>query len=149
LLGGLESDPEKKKIHTKSSKEGQLPIDIFGHNNGPVEVVRLLLRVSIGDRIQQLGLGEWRICMEELINAMAENSSSETRIKLIYAWLSKYEEIEHSMSLLALAVWRTSCLRRGDNSLQSMQEMEDFWATHDPFDPVEYKRECQIKSGAT
>jgi hypothetical protein len=50
--------------------------------------------------------------------------------------------------LLALAVWRTSCLHWGDIKFKSMQQMEDFWATDDAFDPSEYKRERRIKSGA-
>ena len=69
--------------------------------------------------------------MEELIDAMAENEGNKTRVKEtqeIDAWVSKYEEeIEHSISFLALAIWRTSCLRWGDNSFQSMQEMEVRW----------------------
>jgi hypothetical protein len=50
--------------------------------------------------------------------------------------------------LLALAVWRTSCLHWGDIEFQSMQEMEDLRATDHVFDPSEYKRERRIKSGA-
>jgi ankyrin repeat protein len=146
----LDSDPESKTIHA-ISREGRLPIDIVGYNNAPVEVVKLLLRVSIGDRIQQLGLHQWRIVMEELIDAMTEHDGKKTRVKrtqVIYARVSKYEEIGPSISLLALAIWRTSCLHWGDKSFQSMQEMEDLWAMDDAFDPVEYKRERRIKSGA-
>ena len=87
----LDSDPESKTIHA-ISREGRLPIDIVGYNNAPVEVVKLLLRVSVGDRINQLSLQGWRIGVEELFNAMTENEENKERIKRtqkIYEWLSK------------------------------------------------------------
>jgi hypothetical protein len=51
-----------------------------------------LLRVSVGDRIEQLSLQGWRIGVEELVNAMTENEENKERIKRtqkIYEWLSK------------------------------------------------------------
>ena len=63
----LEGNPKKRTSHVKNNK-GQLPINIVGYsNNAPVEVVKLLLGVSVGDRIEQLRLQGWRIGVEELV----------------------------------------------------------------------------------
>jgi hypothetical protein len=88
----LEGNPKKRTSHMKNNK-GQLPINIVGYsNNAPVEVVKLLLGVSVGNQIEQLSLQGWRIGMEELVNAMTENEENKERIKRtqkIYEWLSK------------------------------------------------------------
>ncbi len=143
----LDSDTEKKSILKKDNK-GRLPIHTACLHNGPVEVIQLLLQASICDRIEQLGLARWKIGMEKLINDMTVGGRTFMKFQEIYKRLSKYEEMKHSMSLLALVVWRTCCLHWGDIKFKSMQEIEDLRATDDAFDPSEYKRECRIKSGA-
>jgi hypothetical protein len=143
----LNSDTDKKTILEKDDN-GRLPIHSACQYAAPVEMIKLLLQASICDRIEQLGLAQWKIGVEELINDMAADDSKTKKVQEIYERLSKYEEMEHTMSLLALAVWRTSCLHWGDIKFKSMQQMEDLWATDDTFDPLEYKRECRIKSGA-
>jgi hypothetical protein len=86
--------------------------------------------------------------VEELINAMTEEDSKRKKVRKIYARLLKYEEMERTISLLALAIWRTSCLKWGDMQFQSMQDMDNFRPTDEIFDPALYKRERRIKSGA-
>jgi hypothetical protein len=94
-----------------------------------------------------LGLERWKIDLKELITSMTEDAS-ERQVQQIYERLSKYEKMER-ISLLELAIWRTSCLNAGGTKFDSMQAMEDYLlATDEAFDPAEYKRECQIKSGA-
>jgi hypothetical protein len=132
----LESDAEKKTIYYASRRDG------------PVDVVQFLLKVSIRDRIEQLCLPQWRVDVEELINAMTEEDSKRKKVRKIYARLLKYEEMERTISLLALAIWRTSCLKWGDMQFQSMQDMDNFRPTDEIFDPALYKRERRIKSGA-
>jgi hypothetical protein len=139
----LDSDTEKKSILEKDQR-GRLPIHLACGEGVPVEAVQLLLQASICDRIDQLGLQQWKIDVEELINAMTADASKTRKVQEIYERLSKYEEIEHTMSLLALAIWRTSCLHWGDIKFQSMQEIEDLQATY----VAAYKRERRIKSGA-
>ncbi len=143
----MDSDDDKKTILEKDHL-GRLPIHWACGHSAPVEVIQLLLQASICDRIEQLGLAQWIIGVEELINAMTEEDSKTKKVRKIYARLSEYEEMERTISLLALAVWRTSCLKWGDIKFKSMQEMEDLRATDETFDPVEYKRERRIKSGA-
>jgi hypothetical protein len=143
----LDSDIEKKSILEKDNV-GWLPINYACGANTPVEKLRLLLQVSIGNRIEQLGLEQWRIGVEELINALTADDSKAKKVQEIYERLSKYEEMEHALSLLALAVWRTSCLHWGGITFKSMQEIEDLQATDDAFHPAEYKRERRIRSGA-
>jgi ankyrin repeat protein len=143
----LHNDTKQKSILEKDNF-GRLPIHLVCLNNGPVEVIQVLLQVSICDRIEQLGLAQWKIDVKELINAMTEDDSNMETVKEIYERLSKYEEMEHTISLLGLAVWRTSCLHWGDIKFKSMQQMEDLRATDGAFDPAEYKRERRIKSGA-
>jgi hypothetical protein len=142
----LDSDTDKKSILAKVN--GRLPIRLACFNNGPVEVIQLLLQVSICDRIEQLGLQQWKIDVEKLIKDMTAGGSKTKKVKEIYKRLSNCEEMEHTMSLLALAVWRTSCLHWGDITFKSMQDMEDLRTVDDAFDPSEYKRERRIKSGA-
>jgi hypothetical protein len=132
----LESDAEKKTIYYACRRDG------------PVDVVQFLLKVSIRDRIEQLCLPQWRVDVEELINAMTEEDSKRKKVRKIYARLLKYEEMERTISLLALAIWRTSCLKWGDMQFQSMQDMDNFRPTDEIFDPALYKRERRIKSGA-
>jgi hypothetical protein len=110
-----------------------------------VEVIQFLLQACICDRIEKLGSAEWELCVQELINNMTKEDSRR-KVQEIYESLSKYE-IKRSMSLLALAVWRTSCLHWGDFKFKSMQQMVDFRVTDGAFDPAEYKRERRIKSG--
>ena len=75
--------------------------------------------------------------MEKLINDMTADGSLFKKVQQINERLSKYEEMEHTVSLLALAVWRTSCLHWGDIKFKSMQ----LRVTDGAFDPSEYKRE--------
>jgi ankyrin repeat protein len=67
----LESNADKKSIFEKD-EAGQLPLHIPCQKSGPVEVVQLLLKASICDRIEQLGLTQWKSGVEELINAKME-----------------------------------------------------------------------------
>jgi hypothetical protein len=144
----LDSDTDKKTILIKDS-DGQLPIHLAcEEGRASVEVVQLVLQVSICDRIEQLGLAQWKIEVEKLINDMRADGSKMEKVQQIYKRLSKYEEMEHTMSLLALAVWRTSCLHWGGIQFKSMQQMEDLQAADGAFDPSEYTRERRIKSGA-
>jgi ankyrin repeat protein len=143
----LDSDDDKKTILVKD-RGGQLPIKYACEGDRPVKIVQLLLQASIYARLEQLGLAQWRIGMEELINAMTEEDSKTKKVRQIYARLSKYEEMERTISSFSLAIWRTSCLKWGNIKFKSMQEMEDLRATDETFDPAEYKRERQIKSGA-
>jgi ankyrin repeat protein len=146
----LESDVDKKSILVKD-KIGQLPIHCAYGEDGNVEAVQLLMQASIGDRIEQLGLQQWRIGIEELINTMRQEDSTReklTKVRQIYTRLSNYEENEPAISLLALAIWRTSCLKWGDIQFKSIQDMDDLRVMDETFDPVEYKNERRIKSGA-
>jgi ankyrin repeat protein len=142
----LDNDAEHKTIFEKDHR-GRLPIHIACEVNAPVAVIQLLLQASICDRIEQLGLAQWKVGMEKLINEMTADKSKTEKVQQIYERLSKYEEMEHTVSLLALAVWRTSCLHWGDIKFISMQGMEDLRATNYAFDSAEYKRERRIKSG--
>jgi len=74
---------------------------------------------------------------------------SERQVIHIYESLSKYEKMER-ISLLELAIWRTSCLNAGSTKFDSiMQAMEDYLLARDEgSNSAEHKRECQIKSGA-
>ena len=124
--------------------DGRVPLYTACDKNGSVEVIQFLLQACICDRIEKLGSAEWELCVQELINNMT-TEDSRRKVQEIYESLSKYE-IKRSMSLLALAVWRTSCLHWGDFKFKSMQQMEDFRETDGAFDPAEYKRERRIKS---
>ena len=136
----LDSDTTKASIFEKDD-DGYLPIQVACERGASLEVMQCLLRASVCDQIERLGLERWKIDLEELITSMTEDDS-ERQVHQIYERLSKYEKMER-ISLLELAIWRTSCLNAGGTKFDSMQAMED-----EAFDPAGHKRECQIKSGA-
>ena len=142
----LDRDTEKKTLLVKDI-EGRLPIYTACEEGRSVEVIHLLLQASTCDRIKRLQIERNRLSVQELIKDMTQEDSTWTRkVQAIYERLAKYE-MEHTMSLLALAVWRTSCLHWGDLKFVSMQEMEMLAARDGAFDPAGYRLERRIKSG--
>ena len=140
----LDSDTDKRTILQKGDR-GQLPIEV-ACECAPLEAIQCLLRASVCDQIERLGLERWKIDLEELIISVTWGDR-ERQVQQIYERLSKYEKMER-ISLLELAIWRTSCLNAGNTKFDSMQAMEDYLlATDEASNPAEYKRECQIKSG--
>jgi hypothetical protein len=59
-------------LYSDNDREGQSPIQCACEVARPVEVVQFLLQASLCDRIEQLGLAQWKIGVEELINAMTQ-----------------------------------------------------------------------------
>jgi hypothetical protein len=142
----LDSDTTKESIFEKDYG-GRLPIQVASERGASLDVIQYLLRASVCDQIERLGLERWKIDLEELITSMTEDDS-ERQVQQIYKRLSKYEKMER-ISLLELAIWKTSCLNAGSTKFDSMRAMEDYLLARDEaFDPSEYKREYQIKSGA-
>jgi hypothetical protein len=107
-----------------------------------MEVIQLLVEVSSFIRIDRLGLEQWKIWakndMEAALKSLTDSQKSDKKTKqefvrrMVNEMLEKYEKMERT-SLLELAVWKAKFL--------SMQEIEGF-------DPVEYRRDCRITSGA-
>jgi len=141
----MDRDADKKTLLMKDT-DGRVPLHTACDKGGSVELIQLLLRASICDRIEQLDFPQWKLGVQELINQITQEDSRRN-VQEIFERLSKYE-MEHTMYLLALAVWRTSCLHWGVFEFISMQGIEYLGATDGPFDPAEYKRERRIKSGA-
>jgi hypothetical protein len=145
----LERDVDKKTLLVRDI-QGRLPLFTSTDEGNNVEVTKLVLREGICDRIERLDFTEWKDRVRELIDNMTADltlmDDRREEVEDVYTRLSKYE-IEHSLSLLALAVWKTSCLHWGDFQFESMKGLEDLGATDGAFDPAEYKRQCRIKSG--
>jgi hypothetical protein len=124
----LDSDADKKSI-LKKDDDGWLPIHHACEANAPVEVVQLLLQASIWDRIERLGLEEWKMDLEERINSMTEEDSRREKVQEVYESLLNYE--------LELAIWRAeSCFNWNSLKSESIQEIEDLRATDAAFDPA-------------
>jgi ankyrin repeat protein len=101
----------KKKSLIEKDVYGRLPVHYACKMNASVEMVQLLLRASICDRLERLGLEQWKTDVEELISSktMEEDSTSREMAQEIYERLSEYEEMGRiSLSELATA-WRASC----------------------------------------
>jgi predicted Fe-S protein YdhL (DUF1289 family) len=115
----LDSDTEKETVLEKDDK-GRSPIHIACSHRFPAAVIRWLLdrwllEASIRDRIEQLGLAEWKIGMEKLVKRVTAGDSNTKTIDQIHERLSKCE-MERAVLSLALAVWRTSCMGVTSNS---------------------------------
>ena len=120
----LDSDTDKRTIFQKDHY-GQLPIEA-PCECGPLELIQCLLRTSVCDQIERVwALERWKIDLEELITSMQAMEDSERQVQQIYERLSKYEKMER-ISLLELAIWRTSCMNAGSTKFDSMQAMEDY-----------------------
>jgi hypothetical protein len=93
--------------------------------------------------MKQLGLLRWRMHIKELLYDYATDFENCEDIDTICCELKKYEKMER-LSLLELAVWKTSCLSfDGSKDFRSMQDILDLWTLDETFDPVEYKRQCR------
>jgi hypothetical protein len=145
----MDRDVDKKTLLARDI-QGLVPLFIATEAYNNVELTKLVLREGIRDRIERLDFTEWKDRVQELIDDMTEDltlmDDRREAVKDVYTRLSKYE-IEHSMSLLALAVWKISCLHWGNFQFVSMQGLEDLGATDGAFDPAEYKLQRRIKSG--
>jgi hypothetical protein len=60
--------------------------------------------------------------------------------------LTKYELMER-LSLLELAVWKTSLA--SDAFFSTMEELDAYWTLDRRFDPVAYANERRVTSGIT
>jgi hypothetical protein len=67
--------------------------------------------------------------------------------------LEKYEMMER-LSLLEVVVWKASCISyharhtNSSTSFVTMQDIEDYWALDENFNPLEYRRQRRIESAS-
>ena len=111
----------------------------------------------IAPSASQLQLERWQwhinhLC-HEYINNHAESLPDDKLLNPIYATLCKYKKKE-KLSLLELAIWKSKCLVHhaevtgvgNEAHGVTMQEIDDYWALNETFNPRQYRREIRIKS---
>ena len=103
----------------------------------PIETFIYLLRASITDRLDILGIRRWRIDLENCIKSLPEEGKNKMReTRAVYDRLATYESIKEGTSMLELALWKAK-IDKGRNKRARVSG-----------DDVTYKEQCRINSGA-
>ena len=142
----LERDVDKKTLLVRDI-QGRLPLFTSTDEGNNVEVTKLVLREGICDRIERLDFTEWKDRVRELIDNMTADltlmDDRREEVEDVYTRLSKYE-IEHSMSLLALAVWKISCLHWGNFNLYPCKDWKIWVQRMAPL--IQQSTSCSVES---
>lgn len=151
---------KKTKNVLEEDNYGRLPIDLAIEQEHPVEIVQCLLRASVADRVQKLGLSSWKANINSHIDhlsvtyPMGSLIERITGVRQIESTLNKYETKEQA-SLLELALWKASCLNLFPNEVSfaskqgfaSMKEITSLARSNPAFDAVAYKNHRLAMSG--
>lgn len=110
---------------------------------------------TVVPNLNKLGLDRWKwhmnhLCYEFINETLPPVTGSSDQALSILATLYMYQAKE-KLSLLELAVWKANCLLNHAEVTGAytvtMQEIEDYWALDERFNPVQYRKELRIKSG--
>ena len=114
-------------------------LEAFGRRCTSIETFRYLLRISVTDRLDSLGIGRWR---EELENRVSSLPKYGLRVskrgedtKAVYDRLATYESIKEATSVLELSLWKTKI--DDSRNMRTRTEEND-----------SYKEQCRINCGA-
>jgi len=103
----------------------------------PIETFIYLLRASITDRLDILGIRRWRIDLENCIKSLPEEGKNKMReTRAVYDRLATYESIKEGTSILELALWKAKI---DDNSRNKRARVGE---------GVSYKEQCRVNCGA-
>jgi len=101
-----------------------------------IETLRYLLKVSISKRLDSLAVGEWRVELENSINALPKKAEyREEYTQAVYDKLAAYELIKEGTSILELALWKAK-IDEGRNK-RARADGE-----------VSYRGQCRVSCGA-
>ena len=128
-------------------------------------VVRLLLEGMICDRMQRVGLLNWKVEIDTIIKSLTSSYERDfmTREKLDFI-VTVLEELKERAVILELAVWKASCIiAAAASSTTTTADNGDTVTTtttttggltmgtvnlSDIIHDSQYKKDCRIKSGA-
>ena len=76
--------------------------------NVSTETFQLLLRLSVANRLNALGVGKWQSKVEKNINECSvDRKERKKKARLLYSNLTSCEQLKEATWLLELAVWKT------------------------------------------
>ena len=108
----------------------------FGRRGTSIETFRYLLRISVTDRLDSLGIRRWRIDLENCIKSLPEEGKyRDIDILAVYDRLAAYEIAKEATSVLELALWKAK-----------IEDIRNKRARVDS--SMSYKYQCRINSGA-
>jgi hypothetical protein len=121
------------------------------HSNACKELMQE--RSVFKSRIKMLGYGPWQQIVEGAISPVRKNTSLRDRRAHYFRFvqtLERYEQMER-LSLLELAIWKAKCIDKPTAYgvvFSTMQEIDDYWTLESSFDPLVYRQQKRITSGA-
>lgn len=104
------------------------------------ETLKFVVRSSLRNRLENLGLEQWRnnVLNEiECIHSMSEETGLQTQLDLVQSKLERYELME-VLSILELIVWKIKI----DDELKAKGEHDEFTLSY------ELRGKCRISCGA-
>ena len=136
----LEQDVSKSSV-AQEDNVGRLPIHVYLLRNSNQEVIQLLLEAMICQRIQRVGLENWKHTLQKFRKSMATHERDfNTREKLDIIEMA-LNEMEERAFVLELVIWKSSCISAlHEHDSDASVNMRDICC--------QYKRERRIKSGA-
>ena len=83
-------------------------MELARSENASTETFQLLLRLSVANRLNALGVGKWQNQAENFINECSDDKNArEAQARLLYSNLASCEQLKEATWLLELAVWKT------------------------------------------
>ena len=122
---------------------GRLPLHVAYLRHNHPEVLRLLLRAMLADRITRVGLDLWKRDMRQCLMSLQTHERDFNAADRLEMTQDVFREYLECAFVLELAVWKASM------ELQQMAttgDDDDHGMVAD--DPIGFKQECRIKSGA-
>jgi hypothetical protein len=123
----------------------------FWHSNARKEFMQA--RSVFKSRIEMLGYGPWQQIVEGAMSPVSKNTSLRDRRAHYFRFvqtLERYEQMER-LSWLELAIWKANCIAKTTAYgvvFSTMQEIDDYWVLESSFDPLVYRQQKRITSGA-
>ena len=130
----LEYDKDKRTVLMEDNA-GRLPLHVAYLRHNHPEVLRLLLRAMLADRITRVGLDLWKQDMRQCLTSLQTHErdfNAADRLEMTQEVIQEYLECA---CVLELAIWKASMELRKTNFNGS--DAQDA-----------FKQECRIKSGA-
>ena len=146
LLG---QDDENKTIEERND-DGKLPIDLAIRYDQSMETIQYLVRASVDNRLQHLGLVQWKTnitCFVERMSDLGSSYLANTRrrrkqINHIESVLKMYDATEAS-ALLELAAWKARCTQyKPSVSVEAVDNGSN------AFGSTAFKENCLIMCGS-
>jgi len=84
-------------------------VELARSRSASIETFKMLLRLSVANRLDALGVEKWQGKVENFTNEFPASASENTReewARLLFSNLASYEQLKEATWLLELAVWK-------------------------------------------